>query len=306
MQLDVVIGNPPYNNDIYIPFVETGHNLASTCSVFITPAKWQAKGGKKNEQFRANIVPHMSKIVYYEDAKKIFDIALSGGVNYFVTDKNTYDEKTVTVVDGNTTRKIDKWRTDYIKMDMTSAEMSVLSKLIKYPLMINNKQIFQPSVSYFWSKNFDEVNEEHLSIGSGVFSVNTRGERLEIRDSLIHNKLDVSKYKLGCSKRTFENPRYTSYMLKPGEVMGRNCCILYIGTEEECKSADSFYSSKLVWWLTKNFFGDFGISDNANVFRFVPDPIAFDHIFTDEELYKKYNLTPEEINIIESVIKERK
>jgi len=30
------------------------------------------------------------------------------------------------------------------------------------------------------------------------------------------------------------------------------------------------------------------------------------HIFTDAELYKKYGLTPEEINIIESVIKERK
>lgn len=40
--------------------------------------------------------------------------------------------------------------------------------------------------------------------------------------------------------------------------------------------------------------------------RFVPDPGAFDHIFTDEELYKKYNLTDDEIKLIESVIKERK
>lgn len=45
---------------------------------------------------------------------------------------------------------------------------------------------------------------------------------------------------------------------------------------------------------------------NLKAFEFVPDPGAFDHIFTDEELYKKYNLTDEEINIIESVIKERK
>jgi site-specific DNA-methyltransferase (adenine-specific) len=42
------------------------------------------------------------------------------------------------------------------------------------------------------------------------------------------------------------------------------------------------------------------------MWRFIPDPGAFDHIFTDEELYEKYNLTEEEINIIESVIKERK
>ena len=40
--------------------------------------------------------------------------------------------------------------------------------------------------------------------------------------------------------------------------------------------------------------------------RYVPDPGSFDHIFTDEELYEKYGLTSEEIDIIESVIKERK
>ena len=45
---------------------------------------------------------------------------------------------------------------------------------------------------------------------------------------------------------------------------------------------------------------------NDETWRFVPKPEAFDHIFTDQELYKKYNLTDEEINIIESVIKERK
>ena len=47
---------------------------------------------------------------------------------------------------------------------------------------------------------------------------------------------------------------------------------------------------------------------NNNTFRFVPAPPTgkFDHIFTDQELYEKYNLTPEKINIIESVIKERK
>jgi hypothetical protein len=46
-------------------------------------------------------------------------------------------------------------------------------------------------------------------------------------------------------------------------------------------------------------------NNNDESWRFVPDPGAFDHIFTDEELYKKYELTQNEIDIIESVIKER-
>ena len=44
----------------------------------------------------------------------------------------------------------------------------------------------------------------------------------------------------------------------------------------------------------------------VETWRFVPAPEAFDHIFTDQELYEKYQLTDEEISIIESVIKERK
>ena len=34
--------------------------------------------------------------------------------------------------------------------------------------------------------------------------------------------------------------------------------------------------------------------------------VSKENIFTDQELYEEYNLTDEEINIIESVIKERK
>lgn len=45
---------------------------------------------------------------------------------------------------------------------------------------------------------------------------------------------------------------------------------------------------------------------NNICWRFVPVREAFDHIFTDQELYEKYQLTDEEINIIESVIKEQK
>lgn len=52
-------------------------------------------------------------------------------------------------------------------------------------------------------------------------------------------------------------------------------------------------------------------------FRFVPSPMVldeqgnrvpgkFDHIYTDEELYKTWNLPQKYIDVIEAVIKERK
>ena len=60
-------------------------------------------------------------------------------------------------------------------------------------------------------------------------------------------------------------------------------------------SARSYCYSKFVRFLL--FCGLVGNSTlTPETWRFVPEPEAFDHIFTDEELYKKYNLTNEEIN----------
>ena len=76
---------------------------------------------------------------------------------------------------------------------------------------------------------------------------------------------------------------------------------------DECKSFISWgYTRFIRYLLSLSLSGLTGIGSKNTWWRFVPDPGSFDHIFTDEELYKKYNLTPEEINIIESVIKERK
>lgn len=69
---DVVVGNPPYNNDIYLDFVTLAKAVQTQNVCMITPAKWQAKGGPKNEAFRRDIVPYMSKIMYYENPLDIF------------------------------------------------------------------------------------------------------------------------------------------------------------------------------------------------------------------------------------------
>ena len=37
--------------------------------------------------------------------------------------------------------------------------------------------------------------------------------------------------------------------------------------------------------------------------RFIPDPLEFNHLYTDKELYDKYELTKDEIDIIESIIR---
>ena len=80
-------------------------------------------------------------------------------------------------------------------------------------------------------------------------------------------------------------------------------------TKEECEYFVSWLNTKFT-----RFFVAINISKLTGIicddcFRFVPDPGPFDHIFTDDELYRKFGLRPaheDYIKVIESVIRERK
>lgn len=64
----------------------------------ITPAKWQAKGGPKNEAFRRDIFPFMDKIIYYPNAEDIFDITSIGGITIELLSKNMTRVKKVDLI----------------------------------------------------------------------------------------------------------------------------------------------------------------------------------------------------------------
>jgi site-specific DNA-methyltransferase (adenine-specific) len=296
MKIDVVVGNPPYNNDIYLDFVTKAHEWTSNITCMITPAKWQAKGGKKNEQFRADIVPHMSKIVYYADAGDVFDIALSGGIAYYVCDNDIHNDKNIN------NRVYNNWNIK-LGFNITEDEISIINKINNGFKAIINRQI-KPTLGWNCMLAFggDHYRDNAFKSNTGYFLVNTRNKE-EIDPIYIKRVEDTNMYQV--INGHYANNCATPFIIKPKEVATGDLITLYASTDiNEVQSAKSYYECRLIWWLVKRFFGQSSL--NTNSFSFVPDPGAFDHIFTDEELYKKYNLTPEEINIIESVIKERK
>ena len=132
--------------------------------------------------------------------------------------------------------------------------------------------------------------------------------------SELFTTLNLNKYKCTCScmmgysamflgKNKVIGSPYIN-IIGPNQVPKGSFPVLkYFDTEQEAKSFQSYIHSKLCSFLF--FLGICGATITAQFFRFIPDPKVFDHIFTDEELYKKYDLTAEEINIIESVIKSR-
>ena len=135
MQFDTVIGNPPYNNDLYIPFVELGHQTAVSYTLMITTAKWQAKGGKKNEDFRANIVPCMREIAYYPNEKDITGpkfIAHSISMKPNTKDKNIIRTKNIILEWLNTSTRYQNIKTQATKNNYYKAILSYIAITINF------------------------------------------------------------------------------------------------------------------------------------------------------------------------------
>lgn len=276
-QINNIIMNPPYNNDMYIDFVELAHKIASENVVAITPAKWQAKGGQKNEDFRKNIVPYMSRIVYYPDSCDIFDIAEHGGISYYLIANSIHNIK-------------------FIKNEMVIYTNDEVRKLNNNLWNIGDNIVTKINIS----KQLDifniqeEKNCYKCTIGkkiirSGSGHKDTKG-KFTCDYSTLHNCIVLSD--VGIEDSNYEN--------RLGDSVA-----IYYGSKEQCSYFRSYINSKFVRFLVLMSIHGVGIYDRET-WRFVPAPKAFDHIFTDQELYEEYNLTSEEINIIESVIKERK
>ena len=311
MEFDLVIGNPPYNNDLYLDFVTVAQHLSSKYTVMITPAKWQAKGGKKNEDFRKNIVPYMSTIVYYPDATELFDIAEVDGVCIYLLDKtNKFSKKTI-VNRASKNNTFESILERNICGQLNNAAYKILNTI--YSLSEAKHVKIKTSASHFGFKS-----GERTWLYSGDIQIFSNGKEVGCcsRQDVQKNAQDIEKWKVMVNQMVgysfFYDEKGMSfggnkiYILKPNQICGYNYfCLKVCDSYEEAISTKSYYDTKLVRFIMLTSLTTSSIG-NDEAFRFIPDPGTFDHIFTDEELYKKYNLTDEEINIIESVIKERK
>ena len=277
VKFDVVIGNPPYNNDLYLDFVFLGYKLSSKYVCMITPAKWQAKGGIKNETFRKEIVPHMSKIVYYPNSLDVFDIDSQGGICYYIIKNN---------------------------MKFNKVDLDILGQLAKDSIVTGEHVVYRDD---------DYIHMLRKDIANIIDKVKKSCDFKQLKITGIKAKDGGINVKLtnvfSDVKRMSKSPSLV--LIEPYIDNNSNdknihtSCIRVCNTYKEAESFISYINTRVVRFLV--FLNAFTVGViNDETWRFVPAPDAFDHIFTDDELYKKYNLTQEEINIIESVIKERK
>lgn len=285
MKFDVVIGNPPYNKDIYLDFVTLGHTLASKYDCWITPAKWQAKETTKDREFRNRIVPYIRNLIFYPSCSDIFEIKIVDGIAIYLVDKEKHEK--ITIENKCMYQKL----LESTQIRSIRNQESLLNALNDVIETINKSgAIYKP------------MSIEHLN-KTGTYMVygnkNISGSRGKPG---IYQAIGTISYASGNSKvlgytHIAENTAINRDLFTTADTIWMTSDNI-----EECRSFQSWIQTKFVQFCLFGWISTRTINSDTS-FRKVPAPKAFDHIFTDQELYKEYNLTDEEINIIESVIK---
>lgn len=317
MKLDAIVGNPPYQVmdggagvsavPVYNRFVEIAKQSKPNYISMIMPAKWY-NGGRGLEQFRNDMLHdrRIRSLYDYIDPHDCFPtVDVAGGICYFLLDKN-YNGlcNFVSCRSGN---KIPTMRnlSDSEVLIRHQEEVSILSKV-----QIEG-QTYLNSTAYSQKPFGLRTYIKPLEKGDILLRYNGGLGPYESKFVTVNKDL-IDKWKIITSCLTAEHAGETDKngqkrifstleILAPGTICTETYMMLStFDTQEECINMLQYLKTKFVRALVAMVTATQHMS-KAN-FRFVPLQ-DFTRPWTDADLYAKYNLTDEEIQFIESMIK---
>ena len=339
MKFDAIVGNPPYqvmdgghgssSLPIYNVFVNMAKSLKADSISMIMPSRWMT-GGKGLDGFRESMLKdHSIKVLHdFLNSKDCFDsVAIEGGICYFLL-KLDYNGKCKMVSHHSGGEiSLNEAYLDESDTDIVIRDANILSILAKTQALNKNSfaNLVYPRNPFGIFEN--ELKGQYLSsymdncitlFGRFKFE---RGYKYLKNDVLIRKNKDlVSKWKVFVSKADGAAGQIGNPI--PAKIIGKavlgypnQICtetFLAIGPFNNEKE-----STNVVKYMSTKFFRfAVGIRKNKNMTRDTYS-YALTQDFTeksdinwsktipeiDRQLYKKYNLSPDEISFIESMIK---
>lgn len=325
MKFDVIIGNPPYQlNDggaqasatpIFQIFIEQAKKLNPRYLTMIIPAKWYS-GGKGLDGFRAAMLndKRLRMIHDFKSASDCFrGVEIKGGVMYFLWDRdNAGDARIIEHVGDNIVS--DKIR-PLLEKDLDvfirhNDAISIIDKvLIKNPEIQKGDsfaKLVSPRKPFAFPTNFTDFHNKNFKGAVQIYANKKVG--YISRDKIALNKEWVDKWKIFTSYANNIGTESPDDNLNTIVASPNTCCTetyLVIGAdmklnEKKAKNISDYLHTKFVRFLvslkkpTQHAVG--------RTYSFVPLQ-DFSESWTDEKLYKKYKLTKEEIDFIESMIR---
>ena len=320
MQFDVIIGNPPYQLDdggygtsaapIYNKFVERALDLDPRYAVFITPSRWFA-GGKGLDKFRERLLAdrRMRNLVDYP---KLYDgfpgVKIRGGVSYFLWDRDHDGPCTIqTMWDGEPVGEpVARYLDAYDVLVRWNDAVSILQKVRakKEPTLDSRVSTGKP----FGLRTFFHGKPEAKGLKHPVKLFGSQRVTWIGRSEVHTNEDWIDDWKvLMTAVQGTSAAVETKFLSKPIVAgPGTACTETYLvagrfASEEEAERYASYLRTRFVRFLVS--LRKSTQHATRDVYSFVPD-VTYDEDWTDQKLYKRYGLTQDEVNFIESQVAE--
>lgn len=318
MKFDVIIGNPPYQmsdggnaasaSPIYHYFVEQAQKLNPKYMSFIIPARWYA-GGKGLDQFREKMLndKRIRVLHDYMNSSECFNgVEIKGGICYFLWERdnpgkckvyNHSFEKNTSLSERNL---IEGNENIFIRFNNA---ISIVNKIKRYDeksfsSLVSARKPFGLPTNFRGHKDKKD-NSVILYENNGISYID--------EEEVLRGKEYINECKVFISRAYGAGEDFPHQILnKPIAVVNNTACTetyLMIGpfkNQNESENVVSYIKTKLFRFLVlliKNT-----QDATSKVYQFVPLQ-DFSKPWTDAELYQKYELTQEEIEFIESMIR---
>lgn len=293
-KFDIGITNPPYSTDpseqktkpLYNLFIQKYIDICDYL-LFIVPSRWFS-GGKGLDKFRKYMLNRsdIKLIKHYENASDIFgnNISIEGGVNYFLKDKNY------------------KGLCNFNGINIQLNKYDILSEP-KYMPIIDKIINLESILDIYLGRNYYriETNDKRLlsdnKEGSLICYVSSlkskdRKKYIDNYDISEKNHWKVITAEANGSKKCFG----FMTIINPSNVYTSS----YIGFRVSSKKEGKYLISYLQCKLPNFLLASRKISQhiNTSVVKWIP-MVPLNKYWTDSEVYNYFNLSKEEIDIIE-------
>ena len=328
MKFDVIIGNPPYQLEtgggdsqatpLYNKFIMKAISLNPRFLTMIIPSRWMV-GGMGLNDFREFMINEnkITKMIDYENSQELFpEVGVNGGICYFLRDSehegkaeyiyNTKDGQSI-----KSSRFLSNDFSSYVirnfkhykiiekTFPMCSEDKFENIILARNPFSLNTDLFNKPN-KYKGIHLLDREKSGYCKI-YGMYD-RKRDIRYINKSSVVKNKASLDKFKI-----LFPGAMGTDTTLLPNIILGYpgEVCtetFLVVGSfdkEEEMLNCVSYMNTKFFRALFN--FNKYSFVFTKRTFSLIPLQ-DFSKPWTDEELYKKYKLTQEEIDYIEETI----
>ena len=338
MHFDVVISNPPYQmNDggngasalpIYNFFVEQALKLKPRYAVFIIPSRW-LNGGRGLETFRAQMLSsgHIRILHDFMDSSEVFNgVEIKGGVCYLLWDGSFKGDCNVFThhrdfMENSRRPLLEHGSEIFIR---SQVQVSIFHKVIEkneHSLLewLNAGRFFGFHTRIEWRGNGTGL----LQSADGKDSYTVSKERSYSRQIKVYihggicwiarkniprNENRIDSYKVLIPRSG--NPGFGNTIIGKPKISEPNSCssnTYMVAIPKQGAMTKNVASNLCSYILTK--FVRFLVATKTSTQSTPPDAFAFVPMqdfskpWTDEELYRKYKLTAEEIAFIESMIR---